>query len=85
MGRFQVFSCFFAIILLIASASEEKTEPKQQNCWRNSKTWPHARCFHSSVCHHHCRTLESAISGQCASFFRKCQCKFCEELPQPRN
>ncbi|QHO28421.1 hypothetical protein HN51_025911 [Arachis hypogaea] len=80
MARFQVFSCFFAIILLIASASEEKIEPKQ-NCWRNSNTWAHARCFHSSICHHHCRTMENAISGQCGVFFRKCQCKFCDEPP----
>ncbi|KAH1123616.1 hypothetical protein GYH30_013721 [Glycine max] len=62
LKRIQVFAAFLAIIVLVTSG--------------NSKTWPHARCFHSSICSHHCQPSENAISGQCVFFFKKCKCKF---------
>ncbi|KAG5033673.1 hypothetical protein AAZX31_04G009800 [Glycine max] len=77
LNRIQVFAAFLATIVLVTSAFEGN-EPRPR-CWRNSKTWPHARCFHSSICSHHCQTSENAISGQCVFFFKKCKCKFCEE------
>ncbi|KAF1865109.1 hypothetical protein Lal_00004483 [Lupinus albus] len=80
----QVLAAFFAIILLVASGHSEseggKGQPKQKHkCWVISKTWPHARCFHSTICSTHCQKIDNAISGQCAFFFKKCQCKFCDE------
>ncbi|CAL5205634.1 unnamed protein product [Lathyrus oleraceus] len=85
LNRIQVFAAFFAIILIVASGhgSSEDKEPKSpsKTCWRNSNTWPHARCFHSGICNHYCQSVENALSGQCGLFFKKCQCKFCDDDP----
>ncbi|CAK8569276.1 unnamed protein product [Lathyrus sativus] len=86
VNRIQVFAAFFAIILIVASghgSSEDKepTKPPSKTCWRNSNTWPHARCFHSGICNHYCQSVENALSGQCGAFFKKCQCKFCDDDP----
>ncbi|CAJ2642698.1 unnamed protein product [Trifolium pratense] len=84
LNRIQIFAALFAIILLVTSGhSEEKGEPKvaSKKCWRNSETWPHPRCFHSAVCNHYCQSVENALSGQCGFFFKKCQCKYCDEDP----
>ncbi|ESW07946.1 hypothetical protein PHAVU_009G005700 [Phaseolus vulgaris] len=77
LKRIKVFAAFFALIVLVASASEGKED--RGSCWRSSKTWPHPRCFHSSICNHHCQTSDNAISGQCAFFFKKCKCNFCDD------
>ncbi|QCE16838.1 Gamma-thionin [Vigna unguiculata] len=79
LKRIQVFAVCFAVVVLVASgkSSSEVTEGRG-SCWRNSRSWPHGKCFHSSICNHHCQISDNAISGQCF-FFKYCKCKFCDD------